>query len=535
MLKKLKFRYKILLIPGLVTILFAANFLLVILFSKSNEKVLVNVVNGYTPAWELSRDLLDILKEVQRGLQDAVVGQDEEQLRIAGDLRFEFINRIELERENPVLNETDTEHLKTIFNEYFDLASTTSARLLRGESGADLFMSMETMKKRYNDIKDRLESNIQRDKRNLSQSLEDVKNNNNNLIGWSAGFIAVMIITTFILSWLILQSIMSPLNTVIQLAERVADGDLTMEVADTDASDETGILLHTFEKMVGNLRDLTIQIKDGANALATAATEISTSVTQIAAGATETATAANETGTTVEEVRQTALDSNRKAKHVSDSAQKAVQISQSGEKAVAETLEGMRRIESQMESIAESIMRLSEHGQAIGGIIATVEDVTEQSNLLSVNASIEAAKAGEQGKGFAVVAQEVKSLAEQSQQATSKVRNILDDIQKATSSAVMVTEQGTKAVEAGVQQSSEAGDAIKRLANSVAEAAQATTQISVSSQEQLVGMDQIVSAMESIKQASTQNVAATKQVESAAHDLRELGQKLKDLIGRYKV
>jgi methyl-accepting chemotaxis protein len=195
----------------------------------------------------------------------------------------------------------------------------------------------------------------------------------------------------------------------------------------------------------------------------------------------------------------------------------------------------MHRIQSQMESIAESIMKLSEHGQAIGGIIATVEDVAEQSNLLAVNASIEAAKAGEQGKGFAVVAQEVKNLAEQSRQATSRVRNILDDIQKATSGSVMTTEQGSKAVEAGVKQSMEAGESIQRLANSVAEAAQATTQIAVSSQEQLVGMDQMVSAMESIKQASTQNVAATKQVETSARDLGELGQKLKNIVEQYKV
>jgi len=312
-------------------------------------------------------------------------------------------------------------------------------------------------------------------------------------------------------------------------------GDLTVNVPVNEMDDELGILIRTFRSMIENLRSITAQIKDGANALATAASEISASVTEIATGATETAAAANETGTTVEEVRQTAQDSNQKAKHVSESAQTAVQISQVGEKSVADMIDGMHRIESQMESIAESIMKLSEHGQAIGGIIVTVEDVAEQSNLLAVNASIEAAKAGEQGKGFAVVANEVKTLAEQSRQATVKVRSILDDIQKATSGAVMTTEQGSKAVEAGLKQSVEAGDAIRKLANSVAEAAQSTTQISVSSQEQLVGMDQIVSAMESIKQASTQNVTATKQVESAAHDLHELGQKLKHLVEQYKV
>src|SRR4028119_1286641 len=107
----------------------------------------------------------------------------------------------------------------------------------------------------------------------------------------------------------------------------------------------------------------------------------------------------------------------------------------------------MQRIREQMEAIGESMMRLSEQSQAIGAIIATVDDLAQQSNLLAVNAAIEAAKAGEQGKGFAVVAQEVKSLADQSKQATTQVRTILNDIQKATGAAVMATEQGSKAVE----------------------------------------------------------------------------------------
>jgi methyl-accepting chemotaxis protein len=249
----------------------------------------------------------------------------------------------------------------------------------------------------------------------------------------------------------------------------------------------------------------------------------------------ETASAASETSTTVEEVRQTALDSNNKAKYVSERSQKVVDVSQAGEESVVKTVEGMHRIEAQMKSIASSIQKLSEHGEAIGGIITTVEDVAEQSQLLAVNASIEAVKAGEQGKGFAVVAQEVKTLADQSKQATARVRRILADIQTATSEAVEQTNQGTEAVAAGVQQSGEAGEAIRRLAESVEEAAQATTQISVSSQEQLVGMEQIVTAMESIKQASSQNVEATKQVETASSTLHDLGKKLTEMTGQYRI
>jgi methyl-accepting chemotaxis protein len=243
----------------------------------------------------------------------------------------------------------------------------------------------------------------------------------------------------------------------------------------------------------------------------------------------------SETTTTVEEVKQTTQMASQKARSVSDSAQKATQVAQRGQQAVADTIAGMHHIQEQTELIAASIVRLSEQSQAIGEIVATVNDLAEQSNLLAVNAAIEAAKAGEQGKGFAVVAQEVKSLAEQSRQATAQVRAILHDVQRGINAAVMAIEQGGKTVEAGVKQSTEAGEAIGLLADHIVESARAAVQIVASSQQQSVGMDQVALAMENIKQASMQNVASSKQTEMAAQDLHGLGQNLKQLMAHYRV
>jgi len=277
-------------------------------------------------------------------------------------------------------------------------------------------------------------------------------------------------------------------------------------------------------------RSLTRQLREGIAQLTSSLSEIVATTTQVASGAAETATAVSETTTTVEEVKQTAQLASQKARYVSEAAQKSAQVSQAGRKAVEGTVEGMNRIREQVESVAESIVRMSEQSQAIGEIIATVNDLAEQSNLLAVNAAIEAAKAGEQGRGFAVVAQEVKSLAEQSKQATAQVRTILSDVQKAISAAVMATEQGSRAVEAGVRQSTEAGESIRVLADNVAEAAQAATQIAASAQQQLAGMDQVALAMENIKQASTQNVAASRQSEQASQNLGLLGDRLRFLV-----
>ncbi|MGC2423548.1 MAG: methyl-accepting chemotaxis protein [Nitrospirota bacterium] len=346
--------------------------------------------------------------------------------------------------------------------------------------------------------------------------------------------IAVVIIGTAIAIYLS-RIIAGPLQGISETAEKIASGDLTVVVSTADRKDEVGDLARTFRKMIGNMREVNRGIQESVSVLAASASEILSSTTEVASSVTETATAVNETTTTVEEVKQTAQVSNQKAEYVSEAAKKAVQVSQTGGKAMEETVGKMNRIRQQMESIAESIVRLSEQSQAIGEIISTVNDLAEQSNLLAVNASIEAAKAGEHGKGFAVVAQEVRSLAEQSKQATTQVRTILNDIQKATGAAVLATEQGSKTVDEGVRQSAQAGESIKALESSIAEAAQAGMQIAASSQQQLVGMEQVITAMNNIKLASEQNVAGTRQTETAARGLHELGQKLKQLVDQFKV
>ncbi len=331
------------------------------------------------------------------------------------------------------------------------------------------------------------------------------------------------------------KTIAQPLNRISTIASNIAQGNLNVELKIDDRRDEVGALNRAFYQMVDKLRGSLKDIIDGVNLLGSSASEILAATTQVASGSSETASAITETTTTVEEVRQAAQQSSQKANRVSENAQQVVQVTQIGQKAVDETLSGMHEIQILMESVANTIVRLSEQSQQIGGIIASVTDVADQSNLLAVNAAIEAAKAGEQGKGFAVVAQEIKNLAQQSKQATVQVRNILTDIQKATSSAVMATEQTSKAVENGVKQSAQAGDAIKKLAESSNRAVEAATQIVASSQQQTVGMDQIGLAMQNINQAGTENAASMIQAERAAKGLNELGQKLKVLVEQYRL
>lgn len=327
-------------------------------------------------------------------------------------------------------------------------------------------------------------------------------------------------------------SMVASLRNISSAAQRVAQGDLRVEVQPRSEEDSLG---KAFASMVENMSSATSQIKSAVEVLSSAVNNIMASVADSASGATETATAVTETTTTVEEVRQTSHIANQKAKNVAESAQKSAQISTMGRKSTEETIQGMKRIREQMDLIADSMVRLSEKSQSIVEIIATVDDLAQQSNLLAVNASIEAAKAGELGRGFAVVAQEVKSMSDQSKQATAQVRKILGEIQQATTSAAMATELGSRAVDAAVTQSNQAGEAITTLANSVVESANAAAQIAVSSQQQLAGVDQVATAMLGIKDATAQNLIAIKRVEEATLTLQELGGTLRVLTKRYQL
>ncbi|MBE0648241.1 MAG: HAMP domain-containing protein [Bacteroidales bacterium] len=315
-------------------------------------------------------------------------------------------------------------------------------------------------------------------------------------------------------------------------AQQIADGDLTVDIRLLSDEDAMGI---SFQTMVEKLRTQLNEISEGINVLASSSSEIMASVTQLASTSAETSTSVGETTTTVEEVKQTAEVSNQKAKAVSENAVRTAGISSDGTKAIANTIEGMNKIRQQMTAIAGMVVKLSEQSQTIGEITASVNELAEQSNLLAVNAAIEAAKAGEQGKGFTVVAQEIKMLADRSKEATAQVRNILRDVQKSISSAVMATEEGGKAVDEGLKLTTLTGDTIKTLSESVTEAAKAAIQIAASSQQQLEGMDQVVAAMENIKEASMQAAASTQQSVDSVTELQKVGQKLDAMMKQYKL
>ncbi|ABD40257.1 methyl-accepting chemotaxis sensory transducer [Methanospirillum hungatei JF-1] len=337
-----------------------------------------------------------------------------------------------------------------------------------------------------------------------------------------------------------LETITEPVNEAMRLAGCYASGDFTARfdekipvagefVAYRDALNTIGIELSRLMKLI------TEELFEGVSVLSVASSEILTVTSQLSSASSQTANTVNETSDTVETVRKKTDLVNLKTKSMSEKAMKAIEVSETGQQSVQEILDGMNHIQRQMDMISMNVVKLSEQSQAIGEIIATVTDISEQSNLLAVNASIEAAKAGDFGKGFAVVAHEIHNLAQQSKQATGTIRTILTDIQRGVSSTVVSAERGSNTVADAVRLTTDARKAIEVLTRSIADSSHEAIEITASIQDQVAGMDQISEAIENIRNAAQKNLEITHKAEKTAEDLHELGIRLKKITLQYQV
>lgn len=331
----------------------------------------------------------------------------------------------------------------------------------------------------------------------------------------------------------------------VAFAQQVADGDLTVRLTlpehaahddtDSDTHDDLYHLGWNLNAMAEGLSAMTRQTYETANEVSAAAAEILAATMQQLAATTEQDASVTQTMATVGEVQGAVTQTAERSDNVAAAAQQSVAVSERGLEAVTASMSSMEMIQDRVQDIAQNILALSEQTQQIGAITTTVQDIADQSRLLALNASIEAARAGDAGRGFAVVAMEVRNLADQSRQATEQIGSILREIQEATNTSVMATEEGSKGVDRGVMQLNETGTVIEELAAIIRDAAQTSAQIAASTRQQSTGMDQLTAAMTSIQQATLQGQASTEQSEKSAQNMTTIAREMQASIARYKV
>ncbi len=314
----------------------------------------------------------------------------------------------------------------------------------------------------------------------------------------------------------------------------VAEGNLTIRTPE-EGDDELANLSSNVNIMIASLSTMATQTNEAIQSLSTALRQVQEAAQAHSSGAAQQAAAVNETTTTLEEIRAVAAQTLEKAQAMGRIAETARSEGEKGNQAAKQTLHSMDNIREKVDAIATTILALSDKTSRIGEITTAVNNLAQQSKMLALNASIEAAKAGDAGKGFAVVADEVKNLAEQSQQFTTQVQRILEEIRHATDKAVMATEEGAKEVDLGSTLTEQAGAVVQNLLELLKESAISGQQIVAAVRQEAAGIDQIGAAMNEINQVTTQSVSSTRQTVEAIENLGKLSVKLQESNRFYKV
>ncbi len=327
---------------------------------------------------------------------------------------------------------------------------------------------------------------------------------------------------------------LGPLRRLSHSARRVVEGDLARPL-EAFTNDEVGDLAGSFRQMVEKLVEVLGALQESAELLTEAGDKLSTSTQEQGHTITRQATALQETQVTAQEIKQTSLLAAQKADAVLKLTEKADEVSTSGEEAIERSLGGLTDIRAQVEDISQRIAQLSERTQQIGSITATVKDLADQSNMLALNAAIEAVRSGEHGKGFAVVAREIRSLADQSIQATNRVREILEDIGSAIRGAVAITERGAQKIEGGLLQVKASGDNLRELSNIVKDNSSAVRQIAAAVSQQNAGITQIFSAVTDQTKMMDETMRRLETTTQAASVLKDLAVRVTAVVKRFRV
>lgn len=327
-------------------------------------------------------------------------------------------------------------------------------------------------------------------------------------------------------------SLVEYLRSLADAATAIAQRNLTIKVQPRSEEDVLG---NAFRSMVFNLIGMITKLQDSAVQLASAASEITSSAEQMARGAKDQADQVAQVSSAVEQMTATIVESAKHANQANDASRQASETAGTGGEVVNETVSGMQRIADVVRSSSESIGKLATSADEIGKIINVIDDIADQTNLLALNAAIEAARAGEQGRGFAVVADEVRKLAERTGTATSEITTMIKGIQTETAEAVGSMESGIKEVDAGRELADQAGNSLSEIVSMSQQVMTMIQQIATASDEQSSAAEEISRTIDTVNTITKETANGVEQSASAAEELNKQAESLKELVNSFQL
>ncbi len=329
--------------------------------------------------------------------------------------------------------------------------------------------------------------------------------------------IAALMISVLVASW-ITRSITKPLNEAVEAATKIAGGDLTIRIEETGKS-ETGLLLSAMKAMADKLKGVLGEIKKASASVASGSEELSASSEEITRAMTEQSNRSAQIVTAAEEMSQTVIDIARNASEIATSSSETARIAKNGEEVVNKSVTESKTIVETVSASAIVMQSLGEKSKQIGEIVAVIKDIADQTNLLALNAAIEAARAGEQGRGFAVVADEVRKLAERTAKATSEISQMIGSIQGEVDKAVETMSQTNEKVNVGLQYSLDAGEQLTAIVQSVTSLQSMVQQIASATEEMSTTSEAISGDIQAVAGGSKEISGGSDQIAQSSSEL----------------